>query len=289
MPKIYVALIVLLVKSISISHSQEIVILSSKDKLEKNEINCSEIIKRRGEIITNINTSRVEIFLPQKEKSNGVAVLICPGGGYSGLSIVREGKEVAEWFNKIGVTAFVLYYRMPNGKSLLPLKDAQAAIRYIRRNAKKWDIKKNKVGVIGFSAGGHLASTLSTHSKRKYTPNFMILVYPVITMHDEFTHLGSRKNLLGNNPSQEMICFYSNELHVTKKTPPTFIVHAKDDPTVKWENSQLFYEKLKQQNIQTALHIYNNGKHGFGIRHRNTDSDNWTKELEDWLIKRQAM
>jgi acetyl esterase/lipase len=219
-----------------------------------------------------------------KEKASGTAVLICPGGGYSGVSMIKEGSEIAKWFNELGVSAFVLYYRMPNGHSLVPLTDAQTALGIIHQHAKEWNIAATKIGIMGFSAGGHLASTVGTHFKTKeQRPAFMILGYPVVTMKNELTHAGSRKNLLGDNPSEEIINLYSNELQVTNNTPPTFIVHATDDKTVPVKNSVQLYEALKNHKIVTELDTFAVGGHGFGMRKRGIPVDNWPELLQKWL------
>jgi acetyl esterase/lipase len=219
-----------------------------------------------------------------EEKSCGTAVLICPGGGYSGVSVVKEGEEIAKWFNQLGVSAFILYYRMPNGHSGIPLKDAQTALKIIHERAKEWNINKKNIGIMGFSAGGHLASTIGTHFKTKTDrPAFMILGYPVITMKNEFTHKGSRYNLLGNNPSEETVKLYSNELHITKNTPPAFIVYANDDKTVPVENSKMFYSELQSKNIPSEIHSFDIGGHGFGMRKNGIPADNWPDLLKNWL------
>lgn len=279
----FIYIFFLIVLNIQYVFTNEIILLYPKSKHEISKVVKPESTTRNGEVLINISTPRIEVFVPDNGKTNGSAVLIVPGGAYSGISMIREGKEVAEWFNNYGFISFVLYYRMPNGHPTLPLEDAQASIKLIRRNSKKWNVDKNKIGVIGFSAGGHLAASLSTHSKKSCTPDFMMLIYPVITMEDQFTHLESRINLMGKNPSEKTKCYFSNELQVSKNTPPTFIIHAKDDPIVKWENSRLFYEKLKKNQIKAKLVLYNNGKHGFGLRLRNTDSDKWTIDMMEWL------
>jgi acetyl esterase/lipase len=223
-------------------------------------------------------------FPAVKDSANGSAVLICPGGGYSGVSQIKEGEEFARWFNKMGISAFVLYYRMPNGHHTVPLKDAQTAMSIIRSRAKEWKIKKNKIGILGFSAGGHLASTVGTHFKTKAErPAFMLLGYPVVTMDSTYTHKGSRTNLLGKKPTDEMVKLYSNELQVTKKTPPTFIVHAKDDSAVPIANSENLKKALEAKNVPVKLVIYDKGGHGFGMRKRGIPADNWPDELKVWL------
>jgi acetyl esterase/lipase len=239
---------------------------------------------RDSEFIINISEPRMVAFLAEKEKANGTAVLICPGGGYSGISQIKEGSEIAKWFNDLGVSAFVLYYRMPNGHSEIPLKDAQTALRIIYERAKEWNINKNKIGIMGFSAGGHLASTVGTHFKtKKDRPAFMILAYPVVTMKKDLTNGGSRQNLLGANPSEELVMLYSNELQVTKKTPPTFIVYAIDDKTVPIANSEQLLKALQDHKVPAELHKFDVGGHGFGMRKRGIPVDNWPELLKTWL------
>ncbi|TDE05777.1 alpha/beta hydrolase [Flavobacterium sandaracinum] len=245
---------------------------------------------------TKVVTPTLSIFLPNKSSSNGSSVLIFPGGGYSHLAIDKEGTKVARWLSTIGITAFVLKYRLPNdhimkNKTIGPLQDAQEAMRYIRRNAKKWNLNKDKIGVIGFSAGGHLAATLCTHYNDilyqasdtfSSRPDFSILIYPVISMNNEITHKGSQNNLLGVSPSVSLIDKFSNEQHVNSETPPTFIIHATDDLVVPVENSINYYLALKKNKVPAELHLYEKGGHGFGLGVKDT-SQYWTKDCENWL------
>ena len=238
----------------------------------------------RPDFLTKISEPRMVFYSAPIEKANGTAVLICPGGGYSGVAFVHEGIDFAKWFNELGVSAFVLYYRMPNGHSTVPLTDAQTALAIINKRAKEWNIDKQKIGIMGFSAGGHLASTVGTHFKnKKQRPAFMILGYPVVTMDSISTHKGSRNNLLGKIPSDELVKLYSNELQVTKNTPPTFIVHATDDKTVPVKNSIQLYKALLDKKVVAELDTFAVGGHGFGMRKRNIPADNWTNLLKTWL------
>ncbi len=263
--------------------AQEKIMLYPNGAAESNELKVAESF-RDPEFIMNISEPRMIAFPADKEKANGVAVLICPGGGYGGVSHIKEGEEFARWFNQMGISAFVLHYRMPNGHHEIPLKDAQTAFSIIRSRAKEWNIKKNKIGIMGFSAGGHLASTFGTHFKTKAErPAFMMLGYPVVTMDKAITHGGSRYNLLGKSPSDEMVKLYSNELQVTKKTPPTFIVHAKDDGAVPIANSENLKKALEYQKVPVKLVVYDKGSHGFGMRKRNIPADNWPEELRSWM------
>lgn len=264
-------------------HAQEKILLYPKGASESNELKTEEKWRDK-DFILDISEPRLMVYTASAEKANGTAVLICPGGGYGGVSVIKEGEEIAKWFNQLGVSAFVLYYRMPNGHYNIPLKDAQTAISIIRKNSKKWKISKDKIGVMGFSAGGHLASTVGTHFKKKSErPAFMILGYPVVTMDSTFTHKGSRDNLLGKKPSQDLVTLFSNELQVTKRTPPTFIFHAKDDKAVPIKNSENLAEALKKNNVPVQLNEYEQGGHGFGMRPKGIDSDNWPEALKNWL------
>ena len=250
-----------------------------------NEDNGIEAEKwRDNEFLSDVNEARMYAYFAPEELATGAAVLICPGGGYAGVSVIKEGKEFAEWLNSLGISAFVLYYRMPNGNHEIPLKDAQTALGIIRENVGIWHLKRDKIGVAGFSAGGHLASTLGTHfTSDENRPDFMILLYPVITMNKDITHAGSRNKLLGENPSEELVAKYSNELQVTKNTPPTFIMAAINDKTVSVENSRLFYEALKKNKITTRFKTYEEGGHGFGLREQGLPVDKWYNLLKFWL------
>lgn len=241
---------------------------------------------RDPEFIINTSEPRMYVFPAAKEKANGTAVLICPGGGYVGVSQIKEGSEIAKWFNDLGISAFVLYYRMPNGHAEIPLEDAQTALEIIHKRADQWNIDKNKIGIMGFSAGGHLASSVGTHFQTDVQrPAFMILGYPVITMDKEKTHLGSRDNLLGKNPTKDLVKLYSNELQVKEQTPPTFIFMALDDKTVPVVNSEDFYKALQAHHVPAEIHAFNEGGHGFGMRKKGIDSDKWPDLLEVWLKK----
>ena len=246
-------------------------------------------------IIEKVTTPTLTIYLPPKEKQNGTAVLICPGGGYSIIAAGHEGIDVAKAFNEIGVTAFVLKYRIPNdacmnNKMFMPLQDAQQAIYLIRKNAKEYGIDTSKLGIMGFSAGGHLASTAGTHftsvrkeiSGENLRPDFMILGYPVISFSDSIGHIGSRNNLIGKNADAKWIHYFSNEEQVTSNTPPTFLVHASDDDAVNPENSIRFYQALLKNKVVAELHLYQNGGHGFGLNNPTTN-DKWFERCINWM------
>ena len=259
---------------------------------EDQQLNSEGVVKSLG----HVTTPTLSVFLPEKEKANGTAVIICPGGGYSHLAINKEGYKVAEWLNSLGVTAFVLKYRLPSDeimedKTLGPLQDAQRAVRMVRRNNGKWNIDPSKIGIMGFSAGGHLAAMLSTHYNQKVyevkdsisaRPDFSILLYPVASLQDEITHKGSQENLLGKNASQTQKDEYSNELQVDENTPMAFLVHAADDGAVPVENSIRYFLALNNNNVKAELHIFEKGGHGFGLGQEDT-SKYWTTDCENWL------
>ena len=214
------------------------------------------------------------------KKPNGQAIVACPGGGYAGIATTHEGHDMAAWFNTQGITYAVLHYRMPYGKHEVPLSDAHQAIRYLRKNADKWGIQT--VGIMGSSAGGHLASTAATHFTAETRPDFQILFYPVVTM-CEFTHQGSKNNLLGMNPSEELVKLYSNELQVNEQTPPAFIVHSSDDTAVPLQNTINYYLAMCKHGVPASVHFYPVGGHGWGYNETFPYKTQWKNELEKWL------
>ena len=262
--------------------SQKEILLYSTSNPEKSFIEENEIANGT-EWITFVSRARMYMYPADKKNKRRTSVLICPGGGYGGLAAQKEGVEIAHWFNSLGVTAFVLYYRMPFAHHEIPLKDAKTAIQIIRNNSRQWDLNKKRIGVIGFSAGGHLAATLGTHLDKINKPNFMALIYPVISFRPAFFPGGTCENLLGKNPPKELINFYSNELHATKHTPPTFLVHALNDEVVEPLHSQAFADSLKSRKVNFELVLYKNGGHGFGMRPQNVDADQWPNRLKEWL------
>jgi len=242
----------------------------------------------------------LDVYPAPAEKATGTAVIICPGGGYYGLAIAHEGAEIAQWLNSLGITAFVLKYRLPSDaimadKSVGPMQDGQKAIRVVRERAREWKINPEKIGIMGFSAGGHLASTLSTHFNEKVydpaetisaRPDFSLLIYPVISMDAGITHSGSRSNLLGENPSSDRVKHFSNELQVTSETPPAFLIHSLDDTIVPVQNSIGYTLALQQRHVPCELHIYQSGGHGYGLgRSKNTESS-WPEACRKWLEAR---
>jgi len=237
------------------------------------------------------------VYLPSGETATRTAVLICPGGGYSKLSFYKEGIMIAKWLNHNGIAGIILKYRLPSemimkDKSVGPLQDTQEAIRIIRRNAPAWNINPKKVGIIGFSAGGHLASTLSTHFAEKVynvkdtisaRPDFSLLIYPVISMDASFTHTSSRKNLLGENPSEEAVIHFSNDLQITEKTPPSFLVHSADDKSVPVKNSIVYFNGLQKNNIPSELHIFQKGGHGYWLAPDGGTESTWPDLCLKWM------
>ncbi|MEX0362858.1 MAG: alpha/beta hydrolase, partial [Allomuricauda sp.] len=251
--------------------------------------------------VRNVQEPSIEVYLPSVPNNTGKAILLFPGGGYQGLAYNWEGVDFAKAFNAQGIAGIVVKYRLPNSKSIVknrhevPLQDAKRAIRLVRSKAKEWNIDPKKIGIMGFSAGGHLASSLGVHYNDKVydkqdeadelgaRPNFMALIYPVITMDDTFTHQGSREALLGNQKSDALKRRFSNELHVDADTPPTFLLHATDDEAVVVENSLRFYSSLKDHEVPATMHIYPSGGHGFALGLNHTLLNGWLNRFFDWL------
>jgi acetyl esterase/lipase len=254
-----------------------------------------ETITGKDGVVRTGKVSKPELYVYKPEKPNGTAVVICPGGGYSILAIEKEGFLVAKRFQEMGITAFVLKYRLPSDlimvdKTLGPLQDALQAIYLVRKNASVWGINENKIGIMGFSAGGHLASSASTHfadmkienqENISLRPDFSILVYPVISF-GSFAHAGSVTRLLGENPTDAQRKYFSSERQVTSQTPPTFLVHANDDKSVPVQNSLRYDEALVKNGVAAEMHIYQAGGHGFGLYNKTTN-DVWFDRLKNWL------
>lgn len=253
-----------------------------------------------NERIFKVGTPGFYAYFPSSTENKGAAVVICPGGGYERLAYIISGTQLAKWFNTIGISAFVLNYRLPNSpdlkqRALGPLQDAQRAIKLVRANALKWGVNPDKIGIQGSSAGGHLAALTSTSNKDfsatgdeldhvSALPNFSILVSPVIDM-DKFAHKGSRKNLLGENPPKELVEEYSPHLQVTETTAPSFLVHAFNDKSVSANNSLLFYQALLSKNVTSSLHIFPQGGHAIALRNNPGSTNHWTSLCEAWLIE----
>jgi acetyl esterase/lipase len=250
--------------------------------------------------VRNVQKPDIAVFLPSRKNASGEAVVICPGGGYGILAYDWEGSDIARWLNSEGIAAFVLKYRLPGAKSNIipyksPLMDAQRAMRLVRFHAEKWNIDPGKVGVMGFSAGGHLASTISTHydpgdsenddpvEHESCRPDFSVLVYPVVSFTEEYSHVGSRENLLGKDADPDLIKHFSNELHVTDKTPPAILIHSGDDYGVPVENSIAYYEALQENKISSELHIYPYGGHGYSLAIGQGHLSTWPDRVIEWI------
>ena len=246
------------------------------------------------ERVYNVRKPEMLLRLAPKETMNGTAVIIFPGGAYQRLSIIKEGEEIAAWLNGLGISAFIVKNRLMEFGHPAPLMDGLRAVQLVRKNAERWNINPAKIGILGFSAGGHLAASVGVHFEdTKFLvndlknisarPDFMVLIYPVITFKDPYTHAGSRTALLGEEFSQDLIQFYSNETQVNPLTPPTFLVHGNSDTTVPAENSILFYQALRANNIPAELHIYQVAAHGFGLRAGQGPASEWPQRCEEWF------
>ncbi len=277
--------------------TQEFIPLWPQGKMPNSKgVKTEEVIV--NDRILQVETPGIHLFFTSKEENNGGAVLICPSGGYHHLTYDLGGFQLAKWFNTIGMNAFVLIYRLPNSPDLTerqkaPLQDAQRAMRIIRANAENWHIQKDKIGVMGTSAGGHLAATLATHpedlstvgdslDKYSFHPDFQILISPVITM-DEYAHTGSLRYLLGENPPKQLVEEYSNELHVSDTTAPCFIVHAGNDKSVDPRNSLMYFEALLDHQVSASLHIFPKGGHSIALTYNPGSTQLWSTLCEAWL------
>ncbi len=248
-----------------------------------------------GGRVRNVSEAEMYVYLPEKDQNSGAAVVICPGGGYWIEAMDHEGFEIAEWLKSKGVAGIVLKYRLPYGHHEIPSGDARQALRIVRDNAAEWGIDPEKIGIAGSSAGGHLASTVGTRfdygtpesseplGKISSRPDFMLLLYPVITFNEAFGHMGSRKNLIGEGNNWELVEKYSNEKHVTSETPPTFLVLSDDDKAVPPRNSVEFYLALKENDVPAEMHIFQKGEHGFGMNKKNLPVDQWPDLFYNWL------
>lgn len=273
-----------------------------KDKIPNHLKSVEKEIHEQNEIlrISKVQVPTIEVYLPSKRDATGEAVLIFPGGGYGILAYDWEGTDIAKFLNSKGIAGIVVKYRLPSDisqtdKKYVPLLDAQRAVRLVRGNAEKFNVVPNKIGIIGFSAGGHLASTLGTHFNEKVyepidriddesaRPDFMALGYPVISF-GAMTHLGSKKNLIGENPTTELVNYFSNEKQVTELTPPTFLLHATDDTVVPVENSLLFYKAVKDKGVSVTMHIYPKGGHGFGLGLHDEHLKDWGNRMLNWIV-----
>ncbi len=243
--------------------------------------------------IRNVSRPQIHVYLPARMRATGASIVILPGGGYAGLTFDYEGTQQAQFFVDHGIAAFVVKYRIPSDETMLdksigPLQDAQQAMRFVRQRAAEWHLDPARVGVIGFSAGGHLASTLATHFSKAYVPNpdgidlrpdFVVLVYPVISMQSDITHAGSREALLGTAPSDEQVRRFSSELQVSERTPPTLLLHATDDQLVDVSNSLRYYEALRHAGVPVEMRLFEKGQHGFFLMPRTR----WQSTIIEWL------
>lgn len=281
------------------ANAQQVLQLYEKDipnskpapNTEKSEVHDGNIT-----IVSNVSVPTLTIYKAEKPCAARSAVIICPGGGYGILAMGHEGADVAKVFNSWGLTAFVLKYRLPNDaimkeKSIGPLQDAQRALQMVRERAVEWNIDPAKVGIMGFSAGGHLAATASTHFEKNVIdnpkntslrPDFSMLIYPVVSFSNSLTHLGSRENLIGKFAPPDRVMQFSNELQVTAKTPPAFLVHSADDDLVPVGNSIKYYEALQGFGIFSEMILYPHGGHGYGMHNKST-KDNWMDRLKEWM------
>lgn len=290
-----IKLIALLIFSVTLLSAQEVINLYPGTIPGSKTSDLKETGSNTGSF-ANVTVPTLEIFLPETDVATGVAVVLCPGGAYRMLAYGSEGARTARELVKRGIAVFILKYRLPNDaimadKKTGPLQDAQQAIKIVRENAAKWSVDPARVGIMGFSAGGHLASTTATHYKEAVTensnntnlrPDFQILIYPVISMQDNLTHRDSRNNLLGPEPSKAFIDLYSNELQVDENTPPAFITHTGDDKVVDVDNSILYYESLRRNNVAAEMHLYPKGNHGFVL---SQPAEEWIVPIINWMKK----
>lgn len=225
----------------------------------------------------------IKVFLPAADKATGRAVVCCPGGGYSHLAMDHEGYQWAPFFNERGIAFIVLKYRMPHEVTEVPISDAREALRVVRENAKEWNIDPTKVGIMGSSAGGHLATTVATHSDSLTAPNFQILFYPVVTFDYKYTHKGSRHNLIGEKAAPDVVNLYCNEKQVSPKTPPAILLLSDDDTVVPSPNSVNYYLALKENGVKASMYIYPSGGHGWGIRENFKYHNEMMSDLSAWL------
>lgn len=300
MKYLFTLLILLSGTSLAISQNHTLNLWPGLPPLQKESEQQEKSVQEGIVRISNVQTPSIEVYLPTQQIATGKAVVIFPGGGYGILAYDWEGTDFAKWLNSQGIAGIVVKYRLPLSTSLtdrkeVPLLDAQRAIRLVRQHAEAWHINPKQVGVMGFSAGGHLAATLSTsytHEVARETdaidllsarPDFSILVYPVISFRDAAAHSGSRKNLLGEQETPTLVDRFSNELQVNADTPPTFLVHAQDDKAVPLENSLLYFQALHAHGVKAALHIYPTGGHGFAFGMGKGAVSGWREVLLAWL------
>jgi acetyl esterase/lipase len=286
----------MLFSAVAVVRAQEKPMLLYPDGVPNSKLTPKTYVEKNDkDWITKVSIPTLTPYFPAKGTANGAAIVIFPGGSYAGLASAHEGRAIGEAFASFGVTAFVVKYRLPSdsimvNKTIGPLQDAQQAVITVRRNAAKWGINPNKIGIIGFSAGGHLASTEGTHFDKVLVddkdnvsarPDFMMLIYPVISF-GPMAHVGSRENLTGKTPSDDIVNLYSNEKQVTTNTPPTFLIHAQDDDVVPVENSLLFYEACLKAKVKAEMHLFEEGGHGFGLVDPKS-KNRWIDWAKNWL------
>ncbi len=261
----------------SVAQKKTEILIWDEKPLESSEVKTAAV---RAEDYT--KDPAITVYTPKNP--TGKTIVMCPGGGYSHQATAHEGHDMADWFNSQGITYVVLKYRLPYGNNTIPLSDAEQAMRIVRKYAKELGVDPTKVGIAGASAGGHLATTLATHySSPETRPDFQVLFYPVVSMDASKTHMGSRKNLLGENPTQEMVDKFSNAKQVTADTPKAFIILSSDDHAVPPVNSLEYFEALIANNVRASIHVYPDGGHGWGFRDKFRFKRQWTEELEKWL------
>jgi acetyl esterase/lipase len=266
---------------------------------ESNGITAEEI--NENNYFSNVSVPAMSVFKANPDKNTGAALIICPGGGYARQAAGHEGFQLTGWLNENGITAIVLKYRLPNGHDFIPSKDALQAIRIVRSKAEEWGINPSKIGISGFSAGGHLASTAGTHfdygnpeaedpiARQSSRPDYMILFYPVISMKEGVTHVGSKRNLLGDNPTEEQMLEYSNELKVSAETPPTLLLLSDDDKGVIPQNSLDFYAALKNHKVPAAMYIFPEGGHGWGYKESFRYHHVWRILMIEWMMQQKIL
>ncbi|SEJ07272.1 Acetyl esterase/lipase [Cyclobacterium xiamenense] len=266
------------------------------------ETDITEVVQQNDIlVISKVQLPQIQVFLPAKRSATGKAVIICPGGGYGVLAYDWEGLDIAKWLNSHGIAAIVLKYRLPSAATqtrphVVPMSDGQRAIRLVRHHAEEWGIDPDQIGIMGFSAGGHLASTLGTHfdsgnpgdadavEHQSSRPDFMVLGYPVISFTEHITHIGSRNNLLGKEPDPQWVSYFSNETQVRADSPPTFLFHSQDDKAVPVEHSLLMYQGLLEKQIPVEMHLYPTGGHGFSLSiNKEGTQKGWMESLITWI------
>ncbi len=280
--------------ALAFPHKMQVFALYGDDPIPNSKPASNEESGAEQGFLKNVSRPQIHVYLPAKLRATGASMVILPGGGYGGLTFDYEGTQQARFFVDHGIAAFVVKYRIPSDKTMLdksigPLQDAQQAMRFVRQRASEWHLDPARVGVIGYSAGGHLASTLANRFYKAYVanpdridlrPDFMILVYPVISMQSDITHLDSREALLGANPSAEQVRLFSSELQVSERAPPTLILHATDDQLVDVSNSLRYYEALRHAGVPVEMRLFEKGQHGFFLMPR----DRWQSTITEWLI-----